>query len=198
MVILSCNGAYAACTDAELAGNKVAAQYGMVLYDCSEDEVSQEDKEAVYDVIYKGYLAQKGFLSKAYIRTRWERVEDAFWSVWGNAPLWQAKIAAAICSKETLCGIDIKFSEWKTHKFINKNANGTQDCGITQINSNSTSYNCSELQDFETAFQEQKRIIEIKVRGSQSRAKWEARIHRYNGTGARAQKYAQLVISWSK
>ncbi len=187
----------AICTSMEKDVNKVAAQYGLKLYDCKE--VSQASKDAVYSVIYRGYVAQKGSLSEEYIRSRWVRAEGAFWSVWGGAPLWQAKIAAAICAKETLCGVTVKFSEWETHRFESpRNSNGTVDCGITQINSNSTSYSCSQLQNLETAFKEQRRIIKLKVRNSNRKDVWEKRIHRYNGSGTKAQKYARLIMSWAK
>lgn len=182
MLLASTTNLYAACTDVEVAGNKVAAQYGMVLYDCDRDKVSQASKDAVYNVIYRGYVAQKGRLSKEYIRGRWARVESAFWSVWKDAPLWQAQIAAAICSKEFLCGVQVKYSEWESWRWVGNrtNNNGTQDCGITQINSENTAFSCDELQDFVTAFQEQRRIIMLKVRNSSSKAVWKKRIHRYN------------------
>lgn len=199
MVILSCNGAYGACTDVEIAGNEVAAQYGMVFYNCDkDDEASQKDKDAIFNVIWNGYKAKGGYLTKAYIKTRWERAEASFWAVWKGAPLWQAKIAAAICAKETLCGVTIKFSEWENYHFQNKNPNGTTDCGITQINSGSTTYSCDELQNLETAFREQKRIIILKVGGSNKKAVWKKRIHRYNGGGTKAKKYGQLIMSWAK
>ena len=199
VIVLAAGGAYGACTDAEVAGNEVAAQYGMVLYDCDEaSEVNQENKDAVFEVIWRGYKAKGGFLTKQYIRTRWERVEGDFWSVWKDASLWQTKIAVAICTKETLCGVNIKFSEWETHRFENRNSNGTTDCGITQINSDSTSYSCDELQDHKVAFQEQKRIIMIKVRGSASRVVWRKRIHRYNGSGSKAREYGRIIMSWAK
>jgi hypothetical protein len=200
VIVLAAGGAYGACTDAEVAGNEVAAQYGMVLYDCDEDEVNvaQKNKDAVFEVIWTAYKAKGGFLNKSYIKTRWERVEGSFWAVWKDSPLWQAKIAVAICAKETLCGVDIKFSNWESYRFESPvNNNGTKDCGITQINSNSTNYSCDELQNHETAFQEQKRIIQIKV-GSQSRSKWKARISRYNGSGPKAKAYGKIIMTWAK
>jgi hypothetical protein len=184
---------HAACTSTEEAVNKVTTQYGFLRYNCDKDEVSRASKDAVYDVIYRGYVAQKGPLSKEYIKTRWARVEDAFWRVWGDAPLWQVKIAAAICSKEFLCGVQIKFSEWESHYWIGsqRNNNGTIDCGITQINSGNTEFSCDELQDFTTAFREQKRIIMLKVRGSSKRSVWRKRIHRYNH--ARNHEYGNKI-----
>lgn len=199
VIVLSWSGAYGACTDVEIAGNEVAAQYGMVFYNCDkDDEASQKDKDAIFNVIWNGYKAKGGYLTKAYIKTRWERAEASFWAVWKGAPLWQAKIAAAICAKETLCGVTIKFSEWENYHFQNKNPNGTTDCGITQINSGSTTYSCDELQNLETAFREQRRIIEIKVGKSQLKSKWKSRIHRYNGGGPKARAYGLLIMSWAK
>ena len=187
----------AICTSMEGASNKVAAQYGLKIYDC-DDEVSQASKDAVFNVIYRGYVAQKGSLSEEYVKGRWARVEDAFWSVWGDAPLWQVKIAAAICSKEFLCGVQIKFSEWESKYWVgSRNNNGSVDCGITQINSGNTEFSCDELQDFTTAFKEQKRIIMLKVRGSSSKSTWRKRIHRYNGSGSKARQYGKKVWSWS-
>ena len=187
----------AACTDAEVTGNEVAAQYGMVLYNCDKDKVSQASKDAVYNVIYRGYVAQKGRLSKEYIRGRWARVESAFWSVWKGAPLWQAQIAAAICSKEFLCGVQVKYSEWESKYWVGNrtNNNGTTDCGITQINSANTAFSCDELQDFHTAFQEQRRIIILKVRNSSSKAVWKKNIHRYNHS--RNYQYGKTIWQWS-
>lgn len=204
--VVCASTADAACTDAEVAGNEVAAQYGLKLYDCDDkddkNEVPQASKDAVFQVIWRGYLAKGGLklgMSKSYIRSRWERAEGAFWAVWGDAPLWQAQVAAAICAKETLCGVVVKFSEWETHRFQSpKNNNGTIDCGVTQINSNSTSYSCDELQDLQTAFREQRRIIMLKVGGSNRKSVWKARIHRYNGSGMKARQYGQLIMSWAK
>ena len=202
IIILAAGGAYGACTSAEVAGNKVAAQYDMVLYDCDEDEVPQSSKDAVFEVIWRGYVAKGGLkmgMSKPYIRSRWERVEGAFWTVWKDMPLWQAQVAAAICTKETLCGVAVKFSEWDSFRWESPtNSNGTVDCGITQINSDSSPFACDELQDLETAFKEQRRIIEIKVGGSNRKSVWRARIHRYNGSGSKAREYGQLIMSWAK
>ena len=111
----------------------------------------------------------------------------------------QAKIAIAICAKEYLCGVTVKFSEWENYRFQGpKNNNGTVDCGVTQINSGSTEYSCDELQNHKIAFEEQKRIIMIKVRGSASKAVWKKRIHHYNGSGPKARAYGQLIINWAK
>ena len=204
LVALGCivSTADAACTDMQEAVNEVTTQYGFLRYDCDAGEASQEDKDAVFEVIWRGFVAKDGLklgMSKQYIRSRWERAEGAFWAVWGDAPLWQAQVAAAICAKETLCGVVVKFSEWETHRFQSpKNNNGTIDCGVTQINSNSTSYSCDELQDLQTAFREQRRIIMLKVGGSNRKSVWKARIHRYNGSGMKARQYGQLIMSWAK
>lgn len=201
LVALGCmvNVADAACTEKQIAVNKVTTQYGFLRYDCDEDEVSQASKDAVFEVIWRGYVAKDGLklgMSKSYIRSRWERAEGAFWKVWSDAPLWQAKIAAAICTKEYLCGVTVKFSQWDSFRWQSPtNSNGTIDCGITQINSDSTSYSCDELQDLETAFKEQRRIIMLKVRNSASKSVWRKRIHRYNHKTN--YKYGVKVWEWS-
>lgn len=194
---LAASVAEGACTAGEAAINDVAAQYGLVRYDC--DDVPQAFKDAVFDVIWRGFVAKGGLkmgMSKSYIRSRWKRAEGAFWKVWSDAPLWQARIAAAICTKEYLCGVTIKFSDWDDFRFESPvNNDGTIDCGITQINSNSTSYSCDELQNLETAFKEQKRIIMLKVRGSSSKKVWKKRIHRYNHKTN--YEYGKVIWDWS-
>ena len=147
----------------------------------------------IFEVVWRGYLEKGGYLKRETILSRWQRVEEEFWSVWGQAPLWQAKVAAAICTKETLCGVDVKFSEWEEYRFEAANTNSSVDCGITQINSGSTKISCNELQDIQTAFEEQKRIINIKVRGSSSKKVWKERIWRYNG----AKSYGDLILQWA-
>ena len=165
----------------------------------TQPPVPMEKRDAIFNVIWRGYVAKGGLkmgMSKEYIRKRWARAETAFWAVWADSPLWQAQVAAAICVKETNCGVTVKFSEWETHRFEStKNGNGTIDCGITQINSDYTDFSCDELQNLETAFQEQRRHIFMATDNKSEKAYWEKNIHRYNG--AKAYEYGKTVWEWS-
>lgn len=152
--------------------------------------------DPVYETLWRVYKDKGGFLSKQYIRTRYERVRLAFEKVWGDEPVWQQQIAIAICTKETLCGVDIKFSEWDKKIFKNTNKNGSVDCGITQINSINTPYSCKELQNLEIAFREQRRIIHEKVRNKKTKEDWLKRIQYYNGIGPKAREYGRLIRKW--
>lgn len=192
------------CSPDQLAANRVGAQFGSKLYDCDEDpkpQITQDKKDAIFEVIWRGFVAKGGLkmgMSKPYVYTRWQRLEETFFKVWGDVPLWQAKIAAAICTKEYLCGVTVKFSQWEGKRWESpKNADGSLDCGITQINSGSTDKSCDELQDFEIAFREQKRIIMEKVNSSKKKSVWKKRISRYNGKGKKAREYGKLIWEWS-
>ena len=195
------------CSPDQLAANKVGAQFGAKLYDCEDPEakkpsvITQKKKDAIFEVVWRGFVAKGGLkmgMSKPYVYTRWQRLESVFFKVWGDAPLWQAKVAAAICTKEYLCGVTVKFSQWEGKRWESpKNTDGSVDCGITQINSGSTDKSCDELQDFETAFREQRRIIREKVGNSSKKSVWKKRISRYNGKGKKANAYGKLIWEWS-
>ena len=173
------------------------AEYRLLTQLQLKAEAKARTKEAalnqIFQVVWRGYLEKGGYLKRKTILSRWQRVEEEFWSVWGQAPLWQAKVAAAICTKEYLCGVSILFSEWEEYRFEAANTNGSVDCGITQINSGSTELSCDQLQDIQTAFEEQKRIINIKVRKSSSKKVWKERIWRYNG----AKSYGEKIWQWA-
>ncbi len=200
IIVLAAGGAYGACTEAEIATNKVTAQYGFLRYDCDKDEVPQAKKDAIFEVVWRGFVAKGGLkmgMSKPYVYTRWQRLESVFFKVWGDAPLWQAKIAVAICTKEYVCGVSTKFSEWEGKRWESrKNDNGSVDCGITQINSDSTDKSCDELQDYETAFREQRRILMEKIK-SEKKSVWKKRVFRYNGSGKSAREYGATIWEWS-
>jgi hypothetical protein len=200
ILLASATNLYAACTEKQIAANKVTTQYGFLRYDCHKDEVPQAEKDAIFEVVWRGFVAKGGLkmdMSKPYVYTRWQRLESVFFKVWGDAPLWQAKVAVAICTKEYVCGVSTKFSEWEGKRWESrKNHNGSVDCGITQINSDSTDKSCDELQDYETAFREQRRILMEKIK-SEKKSVWKERVFRYNGSGKSAREYGRIIMSWA-
>ena len=200
ILLASATNLYAACTEKQIAANKVTTQYGFLRYDCHKDEVPQAKKDAIFEVVWRGFVAKGGLkmdMSKPYVYTRWQRLESVFFKVWGDAPLWQAKVAVAICTKEYVCGVSTKFSEWEGKRWESrKNHNGSVDCGITQINSDSTDKSCDELQDYETAFREQRRILMEKII-SEKKSVWKERVFRYIGSGKSAREYGRIIMSWA-
>ena len=108
------------------------------------------------------YNKQGGHLDPLILWPRYNKSRKAFDKAWEGEENYKKLWAWSVCIKETWCGLttpDKKWGRWR-----NKNSNGTLDCGITQINSGSTAYSCSELnKSDELAFREQKRILIEKV-----------------------------------
>lgn len=108
------------------------------------------------------YRAQGGNLDSLVLWPRYKRARKSFDKVWEGAQAHEKLWAWSVCIKETWCGLTTSNKKWGRWKF--KNSNGTLDCGVTQINSGSTTHTCSELnKSDELAFREQKRILLQKV-----------------------------------
>lgn len=108
------------------------------------------------------YRVQGGHLDPLVLWPRYKKARKAFDKVWKGEEAYKRLWAWSVCLKETWCGLTTTKKKWGRWKF--KNSNGTWDCGITQINSESTEHTCSKLnKSDELAFREQKRILVEKV-----------------------------------
>ena len=218
-VLLLCvdsyNQAYGACTPNEEMSNKVAAQYGYVMYDCSEKKTVQLDVSA---------SISKHF--KVNDEDRLARIVEAFNKVWGDAPLETQKLALSVCLKETGCG----FSQGKSWKqeggqivfshYINKKEkymSPMEACGLVQVDTRGLKGECARLNgSFEYAFRAQKRWLEkswryypkrkakkihlddskLWLRPVKRNSKITYLIYRYAGTGDDAYEYGRIAMRY--
>ena len=217
-VLLLCvhSQAYGACTPNEEMSNRVAAQYGYVMYDCSSQK-----KEAQLDV---SASIRKHF--KVNNEGRLTRIEKAFQKVWGDAPLEVQKLALSVCLKETGCGFSqgssfkqvggkIVFSHhiWEREVYMSH----MQACGLVQVDTRGLQGECARLNgSFEYAFRAQRRWLEKNWRyGPAGRVrkirlmnpsqwlqpikrngKTTYLIYRYAGKGETAYQYGRIAMNY--
>lgn len=151
-----------ACTDEQLAFNRVGAQYGVV-YPCGEE--SKAEKVDVKASI-KAYFKSLGKTKRVDDNpSRLERIAVAFEAVYGNEPLAIQKLALAICLKETGCGFSEAYSYKirggkveKSHQIYTREIymSKAQACGIIQVATHGLKGECARLNgSFKYAFKAQ-------------------------------------------
>jgi hypothetical protein len=116
----------------------------------------QEVLKALSWTVYKD---KGGSRPRAWVEKRIERILPSFMEVWKDEPLWKQRLALAVCLKETLCGLNGPIP----YRGRGLNADGSQDCGLTQVNSKYTKYSCRELASSLISFREQRRMLETIV-----------------------------------
>ena len=153
----------AACTSAELSGNKVAAQYGMKLYDCAE---KKETRQLDVKASIRAYFTSKRYTKRLDENPgRLDRITAAFEAVYGGEPIEVQKLALALCLKETGCGFS-EASSWKVSggKVVRSHAiyerevymSRAEACGIIQVGTRGLKGECARLNSsFAYAFKAQ-------------------------------------------
>lgn len=155
----------AACTDAQIASNRVAAQYGMVLYDCTEKkEVKQQldVKASIYAYFEKVWADTEKVDENP---DRLQRIALAFTKVYSGEPIEIQRLALAICLKETGCGFS-KASSYKmvggkpvhSHSICDREVymSKVEACGVVQVSTIGKKGECARLNEsFEYAFKAQ-------------------------------------------
>lgn len=152
-VLLLCvhSQAYGACTPNEGMSNKVAAQYGYMMYDCGRGEARQLDVSASI----RAYFESKRYTKRLDENPgRLHRITAAFETVYGKEPIEVQKLALALCLKETGCGFS-EASSWKVSggKVVRSHAiyerevylSQAEACGIVQVATRGLKGECARL-----------------------------------------------------
>ena len=178
---------FSACTSSEGQYLPPTQQEGPTLLELETAKVWEAEYRLLQKLAVKG--AVKASIRSFYESTsmgtkrlkqypdRLERIAEAFWEVWGDAPSEVQRLALALCLKETGCG----FSEGHSHKLSQGKVeeahqmwekevymSPVEACGLTQVDSRGEDAggrlaSCATLNaSFENAFKYQRLWLETR------------------------------------